>query len=387
MMADLPDNPTANSASGQVPCGLIVLIGALVGLVAMVVGPPMVEQLLLGWFYFPLRMLPRVTVDWPTVVLGLGSMGAFIVGLHRTVQWLLRRTATNACHSRSWSLRSTLIVAVGFWVLFGAGTAMVAATHQAVWLVSGRPADATNAPRVAGFVSLFREQVDRVQFKNSQHQFGLAYHNAYDAFGTLPAGGTMTRDGRLLHGWAISLGPYHGLNNMQIDFAVPWNQPPNDRLYRCAVPVFLNPSVPEVFDADGYGLSHVAGNVHVLPIVTVADPSSGRSPGDQLFVAEPISRDQGRRFALDDITDGTAHTILIGEVATRFKPWGHPANMRDPALGISRSPDGFGSRAIGGDTLFLMCDGSVRSLSAEIDPSVIRALGTPAANDAAPVDF
>jgi hypothetical protein len=153
------------------------------------------------------------------------------------------------------------------------------------------------------------------------------------------------------------------------------------------VPLFLNPSIPEVFDDEGYGLSHVAGNVHVLPVVTLADVSSGGIPGEQLFVSEQNSQSPGHRLALDEIADGTAHTILIGEVAERFKPWGHPANVRDPGLGINRSPDGFGSRSTTGETLFLMCDGSVRGLSADADPSVMRALATPAARDPLPDDF
>jgi hypothetical protein len=61
--------------------------------------------------------------------------------------------------------------------------------------------------------------------------------------------------------------------------------------------------------------------------------------------------------------------------------------VRDPALGINRSLNGFGSRSPGGDVLFLMCDGSVRGLSAETDPLVMRALATPAANDDTPADF
>ena len=33
---------------------------------------------------------------------------------------------------------------------------------------------------------------------------------------------------------------------------------------------------------------------------------------------------------------------MAGEVAGDFKPWGDPTNWRDPALGINRSPEGFG---------------------------------------------
>ena len=35
-----------------------------------------------------------------------------------------------------------------------------------------------------------------------------------------------------------------------IDFSVPWNEAPNDRLYRCAVPEYLSPFFGEVFDGN-----------------------------------------------------------------------------------------------------------------------------------------
>ena len=36
---------------------------------------------------------------------------------------------------------------------------------------------------------------------------------------------------------------------------------------------------------------------------------------------------------LRDITDGTSNTMMAGEVAVGFKPWGDPSNVRDPAAG------------------------------------------------------
>ena len=387
MMAEQPQDDATESSGGAVPPVVVVLLVALVTLVTVAVAPPVVEQLLLGWFYFPFRVLPRLTVEWPTVVLGLLSMGLFIAGMHRTLQWFVRPRAEDAPPRPRWSLRSTVIVATGLWVLFGAGTAMVAATHQAVWLLSGRPerVKSADAPRVLGVVSALKEEGQRQQFGSSQRTLAMGIFGANDVYGLLPPGGTMTSDGRLMHGWVSYIAPYLNLNSSEIDYSIPWNQPPNDRLFQCAVPEFLNPAIPEVFDPQGYGLSHVAANVHVMPIVMLPDETAGGSNHFKEFAR--LRETTGRPLALDDITDGAGHTILLGEVATRFKPWAHPANVRDPALGVNRSSDGFGSRSTGGEALFLMCDGSVRNLSAETDPSVMRALATPAANDDVPVDF
>ncbi len=81
---------------------------------------------------------------------------------------------------------------------------------------------------------------------------------------------------------------------------------------------------------------------------------------------------KGRGLSLDQITAGTSSTILVGSVAERFRPWGHPANVRDPALGINRvGPPGWSG------AMFLMCDGSVQFLPESTDLSVMKALATP----------
>jgi prepilin-type processing-associated H-X9-DG protein len=74
-------------------------------------------------------------------------------------------------------------------------------------------------------------------------------------------------------------------------------------------------------------------------------------------------------------------TILIGEVNANFKPWGHPANWRDPAKGINRSPDGFGGRPGAGGANFLMADGSVKFISERTSLDVLRALASPKRED------
>ncbi|MCL2624253.1 MAG: DUF1559 domain-containing protein [Planctomycetaceae bacterium] len=104
-------------------------------------------------------------------------------------------------------------------------------------------------------------------------------------------------------------------------------------------------------DENGYQLTDYAANEHVMPF--------------------------GRSLRMDDITDGTANTILCGEAAENLKPWGSPFNTRDPSLGINRSPDGFGYEKPYKTVNFAMCDGSVQSFSATVDPQVLKALATP----------
>ena len=117
---------------------------------------------------------------------------------------------------------------------------------------------------------------------------------------------------------------------------------------------YLLPGVTPIQNAEGYALSQYAGNSY-------------------LFL-------KNRGLRISDITDGTANTIMAGEAAGNFQPWGHPGNTRDPSNGIQAGPDSFGrpgSPAAG----MLMCDGSVRFFNKDVSPTVLKALATPAGNE------
>ena len=110
----------------------------------------------------------------------------------------------------------------------------------------------------------------------------------------------------------------------------------------------------------GFGLSHYAGNVAVL------GPEGPRG--------------------LDEIPDGAANTLLIGEIGGFPAPWADPANLRDAAAGFGRGPRQFGGpHAHGG--VVVMGDGSVSFISEEIDPALFAALGTPDGGEDIDDDF
>lgn len=140
---------------------------------------------------------------------------------------------------------------------------------------------------------------------------------------------------------------------------------------------FINPSQDgPYFDDAGYGLSHVAGNIRVLPIRAVRHASKDTQVKlDRNWIEQLKKKNQ--LFKLSQIPDGTSNTILVGTVGERFKPWGHPANVRDPAEGVGRSPDGFGGPRSWNGGMFLMCDGSVKFLGNQTDLKLMRTLATP----------
>lgn len=360
---------------------LLVAVVALLVFCACLYSPMALEQLLLGWIYFPFRVLPQVSVDWPSAVLGIVSTLLLVVTMHFLLRRVFRRASSGA--GRSISMRESVACTLALFLLFAAGTAMVGATHQVVWLITGRTtySDASSPP-VLGAIAQARAAAQRSQQRNNLRQLGLAMANFADVYEVLPSGGTVDERGRLMHGWAIFLGNYTDYSNSQIDFAVPWNEPPNDRLYKCALPCYVNPAIPEIFDRDGYGLSHIAANIQVFPIVTVSreSPSAGWDATEALH-GRGSSQPNDSRLRSRELRRGAANLFLVGESAGNFKPWGHPANVRDPNMGIGKSLEGFGGPPGAGGAQVLMADGSVRFLNNETDRTVLESLARPTVDD------
>jgi hypothetical protein len=338
------------------------------------------EHLVLGWLYFPLRVLPRVTVDVPSLVVGGLCLLGFVVGVHFTARWILRELAPGVAAGQRWSWQATGTLAAIVLLAFVAGTAMVGATHQVVWLIVGRgQSSATETEPLLGILETAREASRISNEKDDLTFLWFGFANYHDTYLALPPGGTRSANGELLHGWASYIIPFIS-SAPDIDLGVPWNRPPNARYFQCNLSYFVNPSIPgPYFDSDGFGYAHLAGNSHVLPLRQIeVEPGQQRLNQYQL-------REAGQLLQFADIRDGTANTILFGTVSQQFKPWGHPANIRDPSSGVGRSPDGFGGPPAWGGAQFGMCDGSVRFMSNQTDPRVLAQLATPAGGEASQV--
>ena len=343
-----------------------LLIGAvplaLFGLTCCGLGLPIEVAFVVvtGWGFFAYRVFPQVRIDWGGVVLALVCFTGFVAGLHVFLRWLYaaipasENVVSTSAGTTPWPLRRTVSISVLVWLLFCAGIGATGVAHQVSWLWN------SPEPLVEGGSRL---PARRTQSVNNLRQLGLAalgYANASPA--GLPPGATFTKYGEALHSWQTLLLP--GLDAIdlyqQIDLSVPWNNPRNAPLFKTDFWPLWNPGCHETQDTAGYALSHYSGNVHVIG-------------GD-------------RSLALNEITDGASTTILAGEVAGAFLPWGQPGNWRDPAKGINRSPDGFGGPFPGGAN-FVLADGSVKFIKNGIDPKVLKALGTPRGGETLPPDY
>ncbi len=324
-------------AAGPGLLGLCLLLCLVcLGIQGLLAPLEAVFHLVCGWVLFLVRVLPQVRLDPAGILVAVVCLVGLAVGLHLFLRWLSAHRPAAATQPPRWRPRWTALVLSLVVLMFTAGISAVGITHQATWLLTSRPP-----------ITRTRGDHERNLF-----QMSIVILNYEGDHGTLPPGGTFDEQGNGLHGWQTLLLPYveHGHVYKKIDLEVPWHHPRNAEAMRTPVNTYLHADADQYQDEAGYALSHYASNVRVMG-------SKART--------------------IKSITDGTANTILMGEAWTNYRPWGHPANWRDPARGIRTTPDSFGHPRHSDAVVFGMADGSVRSVSSKVSPEVLRALATP----------
>jgi prepilin-type processing-associated H-X9-DG protein len=208
--------------------------------------------------------------------------------------------------------------------MFVVGIAATGIVHQMGWLIASRR---SLVEKKIQSRDVWGSSVDHLR------QIGMA--SVMLTIDPAPRSGESGPSREVLHSWMTEIlpGTIFVLGG-RLRHDLPWNDPQNSAYFRSVVPLYLNPECRAVRSPEGYVLSHYAGNAHVL------------------------GRDRAlRRVGPED----AANTILAGEVAEGFKPWGDPTNLRDPGLGVNKVSGGFGGPA-GSGANFLFMDGSVRFL-------------------------
>ncbi|MCA9084024.1 MAG: DUF1559 domain-containing protein [Planctomycetaceae bacterium] len=219
-------------------------------------------------------------------------------------------------------------------------------------------------------VQAAREAARRTQSKNHLKQIGLAMHNYHDVYRHFPQGTVANPDlkpeQRL--NWAVELLPF--LEQQALYSAInrnsAWDGPQNKVVADTAVPVFQNPSQRRPADNPGsmdyVGIAGIGPNAAELPI---EDQRAG------IFGFDRSTR-------IRDITDGTSNTLMVSDAVSPNRSFMQGGSMS--IRGFSQQPyvngpDGIGSPHAGGFQAVL-ADGSVRFISAEVDPKVLEALAT-----------
>jgi hypothetical protein len=313
-----------------------VVVVVLLSCMGLDIPVQVVLYLVLGWAFHLARLGPQVRIDWPGVATCVVCLVGFSLGLHFFLGWFYRNfgaSGTGGENHRRWSLRWTAALVGLIVILFVSGIAVVGVTHQVGWLLN------SPEPLVGrGGAKL----VARIQTQNNLHQIGIALHLYHTDEFAFPPGATTSPQGKLLHGWQTQLLPYLDVGPLPIDLKKPWDDPVNLPHFRTIVPVYQAPD-REPRDAAGLALSHFAANARVL--------------GGERQTSLPQFREQ---------------TILVGEAYGNLKPWGYPANWRDPDLGVNQSPDGFGNPSRP-SSLYLFADGHVEPLPADAATRFLKA--------------
>jgi hypothetical protein len=322
---------------------LLVVIAVIVFLMCLVVPSrsnwvfEAPATLAFGWLWYLKRVIPQLNPDPGAVAIAVGCLLGVVFGSHTFLRWVYAASGSSptACPTtdppttpipslRRWPWKWTLQL-VGLVVLiFVAGVAVTGIIHQTGWLIH------SPEPRLRGGM---REVSARVKSTNNLKYMGLAAHDVVDNGKALPRS-QFDATGRPFHSWQTALLPYLDQNALfvQIDPAKPWMHPDNAKAMGTDVKVFLHPALPPE-PVHGFGVSHYAGNVRV------------------------VLSDTPRM--LTDFPEGTSNTILAGEVSSHFRAWGDPLNARDPRLGATGHPEGFGGPK-GKPAIIVMLDGSVR---------------------------
>jgi prepilin-type N-terminal cleavage/methylation domain-containing protein len=326
---------------------LIVVIVIIVILITLLGGGVQffgqaIWYLLAGWVYFFGRNVPRAEPQSEAVLTALLALAFLTLVVHLLMRRFRNRPAMNGLPARHWAFRKTLALVGVVVLVFGAGISAVGVTHQTAWLAT---ADEPRTKRSG------RPNIHTAS-QNNLKQMVVAAEGFEGQNKHLPPATTLDQHGRLMHGWQTQLLPYIEENALYktIDLLKPWNDPANREPFCKEIRIYSHPGVYLKTQPGDLALTTYAANVHALG-------------GD-------------RPRKLEDFTRGTSKTILFGEASGNYKPWGYPLNVRDPRLGLQRSPDGFGG-PIKGRTQFVMADGSVRTFTNDADPEFLELLAHP----------
>jgi hypothetical protein len=208
-----------------------------------------------------------------------------------------------------------------------------------------------------------REAAARTGCRNNLKQIGLAMDTYHDAYGTFPA--AISGEGTLAVSWRVRIEPYLDASPLEprYDDHFAWNAEPNWPITKRRIPTFECPTA----------------------IYRRTGERSEFGPTDYAALVGPETAfPPDHATQIGDITDGTSNTLMIVEAVNRGIRWAEPKDIYvTSANPIVRSTDApqkllnplISSAHTGGGHV-LMVDGTVRFISARIDPAVLEVLTT-----------
>lgn len=218
-----------------------------------------------------------------------------------------------------------------------------------------------------------RVAADRERCSDRLERFGLALHNWHDTFGSFPP---TSRDE---HSWRVHIYPFveGSAYYDSYHFDEPWNSEWNRTLEFRRLPEKM---IAEERDETGHlmvipGVSSLASEVWQCTL----EEDAKSTHTNFLMLVGPGAfglPDRGRSF--DEITDGLSSTIIVAEYAGHDIHWLEPNDFDTETMSFRiNDPDkpSIPSHHPGG-ALVGMADGSVRWLSNDLPPEVVKAMCT-----------
>ena len=298
-----------------------------------------------------------------------------VIAANRFPKWVGLLTTTTGI---AWTVATTAtVILLGLAWPFGMGDTNDAPTVTGRSSPNQRPVAAADIGQTVGPSQVENSADDlqaRMQRLGQQVMGFVSEHERYPASPAQAA--NLTERQRL--SWMAELAAESATaSGIRPQWDQPWRDPLNDRFVRRTIPTFLNPGMKATTGLDGYPVSHFVGIAGV------------GADGPHLPVDHPRAGIFGfnRRTRVDDIKDGRANTMLVAGVTGNIGGWagGGPATMRPlTAEPYINGPDGFGVGRKDGMPV-LMADGSVRFLSANTDPRLLRRMAAMA--DGLPLDL
>lgn len=222
-------------------------------------------------------------------------------------------------------------------------SANITQTGKEVVVVAMIPEGFDNLPTlIKPAMEKARSAQQKAQKRNNLKQIAIAFHNYHDVFTKFPGAGK-SADGKEGLSWRVHLLPYLDQPALyqQFNLDEPWDSETNKALIE---------QMPDIFKSEGV----------VEPGKTAIHLITG--PG------APFAKNATPKIA--NFTDGTSNTILAVEAgADKADVWTKPGGLdfdeKDPIKALGKLADTFNA---------MLCDGSVRSISAKIDAANLRRL-------------
>lgn len=211
-----------------------------------------------------------------------------------------------------------------------------------------------------------RELARRVQCVNSLKSIAVALHQYHDDYGCFPSPSVLDQDGKPMHSWRVALHSYVE-DSMgpgffwKYDFSQPWNSANNMRAARPRNPFSSPYRCPSAPQPDAAFTNYV--------MIVGADTACRR----------------GEWTSLHRITDGSASTIIVAEIADSDILWTEPRDLCFDEMSFrinDPSKPGISSHHPNG-AMVVFADGNVRFLDNSTDPKAVKAMLTSAGEEIA----